>query len=109
MMLIFHQMIIVSVLLIPFLFFMDVTAIPSQIPYILVLAVFTTAVGHTLFVKSLNFFEVSTASIISSFQPIFGIILAYVFLNEIPSVNVYAGGFIILFTIVVESLRSKQS
>ena len=106
---IFHQMIIVSVLLIPFLFFMDVTAIPSQIPYLLILAVFTTAVGHTLFVKSLNFFEVSTASIISSFQPIFGIILAYVFLNEIPSVNVYAGGFIILFTVVVESLRSKQS
>ncbi len=106
---IFHQMIIVSVLLVPFLFLMNVTAIPSQIPYLLVLAVITTAVGHTLFVKSLNFFEVSTASIISSLQPIFGIILAYVFLNEIPSVNVYAGGFIILFTVVIESLRSKKS
>ena len=102
---IFHQMIIVSVLLVPFLFLMNVTAIPSQIPYLLVLAVITTAVGHTLFVKSLNFFEVSTASIISSLQPIFGIILAYVFLNEIPSVNVYAGGFIILFTVVIESLQ----
>tara|TARA_B100000767_G_scaffold273645_1_gene304399 strand:+ start:1453 stop:2313 length:861 start_codon:yes stop_codon:yes gene_type:complete len=106
---IFHQMIIVCVLLIPFLFFMDVAAIPSQIPYLLILAVITTAVGHTLFVKSLNFFEVSTASIISSLQPIFGIILAYFFLNEIPSNNVYVGGLIILFTVVIESLRSKKS
>ena len=102
-------MIIVCVLLIPFLFFMDVAAIPSQLPYLLILAVITTAVGHTLFVKSLNFFEVSTASIISSLQPIFGIILAYFFLNEIPSNNVYVGGLIILFTVVIESLRSKKS
>lgn len=105
---IFHQMIIVSVLLIPFLFFMDVSAIPSQMPYLLMLALITTALGHTLFVKSLNYFEVSTASIISSLQPIFGIILAYIFLNEIPSMNVYFGGFIILFTVVIESLRSKK-
>ena len=75
----FHQMFLVSVLLAPFLFYMDLTPIPSQLPYLILLAIITTAIGHTLFVKSLRFFDVSTASIISSLQPIFGIILAYLF------------------------------
>ena len=104
----FHQMFVVSVLLIPFLFFMDLSLIPSQMPYLIILAVLTTAIGHTLFVKSLRFFEVSTASIISSLQPIFGIILAFVFLSEVPASNVYVGGAIILFSVVVESIRTKN-
>ena len=104
----FHQMLVVSVLLIPFLFFMDLSLIPSQMPYLIILAVLTTAIGHTLFVKSLCFFEVSTASIISSLQPIFGIILAFVFLSEVPVSNVYVGGAIILFSVVVESIRTKN-
>jgi drug/metabolite transporter (DMT)-like permease len=104
----FHQMFVVSVLLIPFLFFMDLSSIPSQMPYLIILAVLTTAIGHTLFVKSLRFFEVSTASIISSLQPIFGIILAFVFLSEVPASNVYVGGAIILFSVVVESIRTKN-
>ncbi|MGY8947041.1 MAG: DMT family transporter [Flavobacteriales bacterium] len=104
----FHQMLVVSVLLIPFLFFMDLSSIPSQMPYLIILAVLTTAIGHTLFVKSLRFFEVSTASIISSLQPIVGIILAFVFLSEVPASNVYLGGAIILFSVVVESIRTKN-
>ena len=98
----FHQMVIVSVILIPFLFFMDLKPISSQLPYLLLLALFTTAVGHSLFVKSLQFFEVSTASIISSLQPVFGILLAFIFLSEIPAANVYVGGSIILLSVVVE-------
>jgi drug/metabolite transporter (DMT)-like permease len=75
---------------------------------LILLAIITTAIGHTLFVKSLRFFDVSTASIISSLQPIFGIILAYLLLNEVPATNVYYGGIIILFSVVVESLRTKN-
>ena len=104
----FHQMFVASVLLTPFLFFMDLSLIPSQMPYLIILAVLTTAIGHTLFVKSLRFFEVSTACIISSLQPIFGIILAFVFLSEVPASNVYVGGAIILFSVVVESIRTKN-
>ena len=104
----FHQMFLVSVLLAPFLFYMDLTPIPSQLPYLILLAIITTAIGHTLFVKSLRFFDVSTASIISSLQPIFGIILAYLFLSEVPAANVYVGGTIILFSVIVESLRTKN-
>lgn len=103
-----YQTIVVGIILIPCLFFMDISTIPSQLPYILLLAILTTAIGHTLFVKSLHYFSVSTASIISSIQPVFGIILAFIFLKEIPTFNIYFGGGIILFTVIIEGLRNKK-
>jgi drug/metabolite transporter (DMT)-like permease len=57
---------------------------------------------------SLKFFSASTASIISSLQPIFGIILAFFFLQEMPTKNTFFGGGLILLTVVVESIRSKK-
>ena len=107
-MLMFYQLVILTIFLIPVLFLMDTSEIKTQYPYVLILGLITTAIGHTLFVKSLNYFKVSTASIISSIQPIFGIIIAFIFLNEIPNWNTFFGGLIILSTVIVESLRSKR-
>lgn len=103
-----HQMIIVSVLLLPVLFFSDFSNLESQLPLLLLIALLTTAIGHTMLVNSLQHFSVSTASIISSVQPIFGIIIAYIFVNEIPSFNTYIGGSLILLTVVIESIRSRK-
>jgi drug/metabolite transporter (DMT)-like permease len=107
-MLMLHQMIIVSVLLFPVLFFSDFSNLESQLPLLLLVALLTTAIGHTMLVNSLQHFSVSTASIISSVQPIFGIIIAYIFVNEIPSFNTYIGGSLILLTVVIESIRSRK-
>lgn len=107
-MLMFYQTVIISILLLPTLFFMDLSGLESQFPYILLLAILTTAVGHSLMLHSLKFFSASTASIISSLQPIFGIILAFFFLKETPNWNTFWGGSLILLTVVFESLRSKK-
>ena len=106
--LMFYQTLIITICLVPVLFFMDVSGFESQYPYVLLLALLTTAIGHSLMVHSLQFFSVSTASIISSVQPIFGIILAFVFLNEIPTWNTFIGGSLILATVIIESIRSKK-
>jgi len=106
--LMFYQVIIVSILLLPTLFFMDVSGLKTQWPYLLLLAFLTTAVGHSMMLHSLKFFSASTTSIISSLQPIFGIIMAIFFLNEIPNLNTFIGGFLILFTVVIESYRMKK-
>ena len=74
----------------------------------LLLALLTTAIGHSLMVHSLQFFSVSTASIISSVQPIFGSILAFFFLKEVPTWNTFLGGSLILATVIIESIRSKK-
>lgn len=107
-MLMFYQTVIITILLLPVLFFMDLSGLESQLPYLLLLALITTAIGHSLMLHSLNYFSAATASIISSLQPIFGIGLAYLFLEEIPTMHTFWGGSLILATVLIESLRSKR-
>lgn len=106
--LMFYQVVIITMCLSPTLFFMDISGVQTQFPYLIMLALITTALGHSLMVYSLKFFSASTTSIISSVQPIFGIILAFLFLNEIPTLNTFLGGGLILATVVIESIRSKR-
>lgn len=107
-MLMFYQTSVISIVLLPVLFFMDVSGFSTQYLYVLILAILTTAIGHSLMVHSLKFFSASAATIISSVQPIFGIILAFFFLGEIPNTNTFIGGALILSTVVIESIRSKK-
>ncbi len=107
-MLMTFQLIVVTITLSPVLYFLGSVGIESQYPYIILLALFATAIGHSLFLKSLKHFSASTASIILSTQPIFGIILAYFFLDEIPSSNTFIGGALIISTVIIESVRSGK-
>ncbi|WBL21249.1 DMT family transporter [Zunongwangia sp. HRR-M8] len=101
-----YQMFVVSTLLIPVLFIFDLTTVPSQIAPVLALGLLTTSVGHTLLVSSFKYFSATTASIISSAQPIYGILLGYFFLNEIPATNTIIGGFLIATAVFTEIFRS---
>src|SRR5690606_17841659 len=103
-----YQITILSLLLLPSLFFYDTSNISVQFPYIVALGLLTTAIGHTMIVSSFKHFSVSTASIITSITPIFGIILAFFFLNETPHLNTFLGGSLILATVVIESMRSRN-
>ena len=104
--LMFFQLVVITLVLFPALFLNIQKDFFAQWPATLSLALFTTAVGHTLFVMSLKHFSVSSVSIISSAQPIYGIILGIIFLNEIPGWNTVLGGALILSTVVIESIRS---
>lgn len=107
-MLMFYQTVIVSILLLPTLFFMDLSGLQDQFQYLLLLALITTAIGHSLMLHSLKFFSATTTTIISSLQPIFGIGLAVVFLSETLTFYTYIGGGLILLTVGIESIRSKK-
>jgi drug/metabolite transporter (DMT)-like permease len=103
-----YQTLTTSILLLPTMFFMDLSALKNELPYLILLALLSTAIGHSLILHSLKFFSASTASIISSLQPVFGIGLAYFFIRETPSLNTYVGGGFILLTVLIESVRSKN-
>ena len=107
-MLMLSQLMIMSIVLLPALLFMDISVIQRQFPYVVLLGLVSSAIGHTMFINSLKYFKVSTASIISSMQPIYGIILAYFFLREIPTWNTFFGGLLILGTVIIESVRAKK-
>ena len=107
-MLMFYQMVTVTLVLWPAFFIFDVNPIANDIPALLVLALVTTSIGHTLFVMSFKNFSISTASIMSSVQPIYGIIFGLLFLSEIPTSKTLIGGFLILLTVVFESIQSRE-
>jgi drug/metabolite transporter (DMT)-like permease len=72
----------------------------KTIVLLIVLGVICTAVSHTLFIKGMKFVQAQTAAIISSLEPVYGIVLAFVFLREIPAFRTILGGLIILWTAV---------
>lgn len=108
-MLMLYQLLILTILLSPFLYFMNTSGISTQYPYVLLLALVTTAIGHSMFIHSLKYFTSSAASIMTSALPVYGIIIAYFFLDEIPNKNVILGGLLIISTVVIEGIRSKKA
>ncbi len=55
-----------------------------------------TALAHTLFIQSLSSIRAQTASIITCLEPLYGTILAFLLLHEIPAWQTLAGGILII-------------
>lgn len=108
-MLMFYQVLIVVLLIWPVFLLQDGSAIKTDWPAIIALGLITTAIGHTLFVNSFQNFSITRASIISSNQPIYGIIIAMIFIGEIPGWNAVIGGGLILATVIWESSRKSSN
>lgn len=107
--LMFNQLAAISVCLFPTIWLLQGADLTVFIPYILLLAFLTTAIGHTLFVYSLKFFSTTSASLMSSLQPVYGIILAMLFLGEYPNLTTIIGGLVIISTVVIEGVRVKKT
>ena len=107
-----YQLVGLSVLLAPsiFLFPLDFqNIIVNKGLALLSLGIITTAIGHTLFVKSFGYLTVTTVSILSNLTPILGIILGALWLGEIPERGVYFGGSIILMVTIIEIKMTANS
>ena len=98
-----YQLLIITVVLSPFAFFLDTSSVVDYLPATILLALLTTAIGHTLFLHSLKHFSTVTASIVSCIQPVYGIIIGMIFLQEYPKTTTLIGGAIIIFTVIIES------
>jgi drug/metabolite transporter (DMT)-like permease len=111
--LMFYQLVIVTLLLLPVMFFVNfdqtISLISSDWHALLVLGIFTTAIGHTMFVVSFKNFSITAVSIISNLTPLFGIILGYFVLGEAPQGKALIGGAIIMTSVIAESFRTFKS
>jgi len=103
----YNQLLIMAIFLFPSIFIFDTSNITRFLPEIAILSLVTTALGHTLFVSSIKKFSITSASLISSMQPVYGILLALLILGELPKWNTILGGLVIVSTVLVESLRVK--
>jgi drug/metabolite transporter (DMT)-like permease len=72
------------------------------------LGIFCTGVAHTLFIKGMRHVGARTASILSSLEPVYGIVLALVFLGEVPALRTVAGGALILAATLVVTVRAGR-
>lgn len=103
-----YQLIFVSILIIPLIGKIQVNEITRFAIPLSMLALITTAMGHTLFLRSFKHFSMSVASILSSLQPVYGIIIAILFLNEMPNNNSLIGGLLIIATVVFTGWSAKK-
>ncbi len=101
------QVVIMSIVLLPMAFVYKHEPIHHDWWALLLLGVFTTAVGHSLYIKSFSFFSITKVSILSGVQPVFGILMAFFLLNETPKFRTLIGGTIIIGLVIFESFRKE--
>jgi drug/metabolite transporter (DMT)-like permease len=105
MMIVWYQNLIATIILLPFIFFDDLTLQATDFAMLALLGIFCTALAHALFIKSLVHIKTQLASITACLEPVYGIIFAFVLLGEIPTFRTILGGGIILGTITIASMK----
>jgi drug/metabolite transporter (DMT)-like permease len=80
----------------------------SSLLLLIGLGIVCTALSHTLFIKGMRFVRAQTASIISSLEPVYGIVLAFFLLREVPSWRTLSGGAVILGSVILVSVRESS-
>jgi len=103
----FYQDISATFFLLPFLFLVDSEFNIKNIILLFILGIICTGAAHSLFIESLKNIKAHLASIISCFEPVYGIILAIIFLNEIPQFKTALGGILILFAAFL-AIKNKR-
>jgi drug/metabolite transporter (DMT)-like permease len=93
----------------PFYFLFRPTLTAKDAFLLILLGVFCTAGSHTLFIKGMRQIKAQTASIVSSLEPVYGILLAFMFLKEVPFLRTLLGGALILGTALFVSLRERKA
>jgi len=103
---VFFQDLFAAFLLLPALMMMAPAGLAARdLGLLVVLGVFCTAISHTLFIRGMRQVPARSASIISSLEPVYGIVLAFVFLGESPSSRTLSGGVVIMAAVIFVTLR----
>lgn len=105
----FYQDAAATIFLLPLIFWQSSIPEPIDLARLSFLGIFCTAAAHSLFIQGMKRISAATASIISSLEPVYGIILAYFFLKEIPTLRTFIGGMVILFSVILVSFRPRST
>lgn len=66
-----------------------------------------TSLAYTLFVSSLDVLNARTAAMIISLEPVYAILIAWLWLKETPTFTMILGGAIIILSVAIENLRKS--
>jgi drug/metabolite transporter (DMT)-like permease len=104
----FYQDLVAGLCLVPFAVRLGLPRPGQEWALVAVLGILCTAAAHALFIDGLPRTGARTASIVSSLEPVYGILLALAFLGEVPSLRTVAGGAIVLAAAVLATVRRRR-
>jgi drug/metabolite transporter (DMT)-like permease len=105
----FFQDALAGLVLIPALLRTGLPASGREWALIVILGVVCTAAAHALFIEGLAKVGARTASILSALEPVYGILLALVFLKESPSLRTVSGGAIVMAAALGATVRARRA
>jgi drug/metabolite transporter (DMT)-like permease len=105
----FYQDLFAALFLLPAVAGTALAMSARDLALIVVLGIVCTAAAHTLFIDGMRHVRAGTASILSTLEPVYGILLALVFLKESPSLRTVSGGAVILASALVATARAERS
>ena len=76
---------------------------------LLVLGVVCTALAHTLFIRSMRVLSAHTASVIAALEPVYGIALAAMLLDEVPDARTIVGAVLIVAAVLAAGARAARA
>lgn len=103
----FYEQFVATIVLIPSLFLQKPVFQLKDILLLILLGTVFTGVSHSLFIKGLKNIRTQTAGIISSLEPVYGVLFAAILLKEIPTSREFLGGIIILGTVFYSTIKSR--
>ncbi len=104
----FYQDFWATLFLLPFFFILRPHLEKRDTLLLLFLGLFCTAAAHSLFIKGMRHIKAQTAAIISSLEPVYGILMALFFLSEVPTIRTLLGGLVILGTTLAVTLKGAR-
>ncbi|MBU3182345.1 DMT family transporter [Clostridium psychrophilum] len=103
----FYEQLTSTIVLTPLFFLQKPIFSLRDILLLVLLGVVFTGIAHSLFINGLKNIKTQTAGIISSLEPVYGIIFTAFVLSEIPTLREILGGFIILSTVFYSTIKAN--
>lgn len=103
----FYQCLAAAVASAPFAFASVPAVLLKDFFPLVLLGVVCTALAHGLFIAALKHIRAHAAAVITGLEPVYGIILAFVLLGEVPTGRTVPGGAIILGSVFFSMYRNR--
>lgn len=78
----------------------------AEWPRFLLLGTIFTALAQSLYAASLKHLSAKTVAIVATLLPLYGAILAWLILGEIPTLRTVVGGLVVIGAVVIETVRA---
>ncbi|MBI2079154.1 EamA family transporter [Candidatus Micrarchaeota archaeon] len=103
-----YQNLTAALLLLPIFLIEQPIISTNDLSWLFFMGVILNLGGYILFYKSLRHVKAQTAGIISSVEPVYGLISAFLILGEVPVLKTILGGLLIVIASLAATLNSKS-